>query len=100
MSNRHISRQVVMQTMYELDTNSAFNTTQEDLKSILDRNIEEFAPEKLDKPFAMDLLKEIVSRLSVIDEIIEKSAPEWPIDKINIVDRNKTRIVRASFWSG
>lgn len=92
MSNRHISRQVVMQTMYELDTNSAFNTTQEDLKSILDRNIEEFAPEKLDKPFATDLLKEIVSRLSVIDEIIEKSAPEWPIDKINIVDRNIIRL--------
>ncbi len=92
MSNRHISRQVVMQTMYELDTNSAFNTPQEELKSILERNIEEFAVEKLDKPFAIDLLKEIVSRISTLDEIIEKSAPEWPIDKINIVDRNIIRL--------
>lgn len=92
MSNRHISRQVVMQTMYELDTNSAFNTPQEELKSILERNIEEFAAEKLDKPFAVDLLKEIVSRISTLDEIIEKSAPEWPIDKINIVDRNIIRL--------
>ncbi len=92
MSNRHISRQVVMQTMYELDTNSAFNTPQEELKSILERNIEEFAVEKLDKPFAVDLLKEIVSRISTLDEIIEKSAPEWPIDKINIVDRNIIRL--------
>lgn len=92
MSNRHISRQVVMQTMYELDTNSAFNTPQEELKSILERNIEEFAAEKLDKPFAIDLLKEIVSRISTLDEIIQKSAPEWPIDKINIVDRNIIRL--------
>lgn len=92
MSNRHISRQVVMQTMYELDTNNAFNTPQEDLKSILERNIVEFAPEKLDKAFAVDLLKEIVSRISTLDEIIEKSAPEWPIDKINIVDRNIIRL--------
>jgi N utilization substance protein B len=78
--------------MYELDTNSAFNTPQEELKSILERNIEEFAAEKLDKPFAVDLLKEIVSRISTLDEIIEKSAPEWPIDKINIVDRNIIRL--------
>jgi N utilization substance protein B len=78
--------------MYELDTNNAFNTPQEDLKSILERNIVEFAPEKLDKAFAVDLLKEIVSRISTLDEIIEKSAPEWPIDKINIVDRNIIRL--------
>ena len=28
----------------------------------------------------------------VIDEIIEKAAPDWPIDKISIVDRNILRI--------
>jgi len=92
MSNRHISRQVVMQTMYELDTNNAFNIPQEDLKVMLERNIEEFATEKLDKSFAVELLKETVSRLSVIDEVLTKSAPEWPIEKISIVDRNIIRV--------
>ena len=27
-----------------------------------------------------------------IDEIIEKAAPDWPIDKISVVDRNILRI--------
>jgi len=30
--------------------------------------------------------------LSQIDQIIEKSAPEWPLDQIAIVDRNVLRI--------
>jgi N utilization substance protein B len=28
----------------------------------------------------------------VVDEIIEKAAPDWPIDKISIIDRNILRI--------
>jgi N utilization substance protein B len=37
-------------------------------------------------------MKNIISHKKEIDTIIEKAAPEWPIDQIAIVDRNALRI--------
>src|SRR4029077_3102742 len=34
----------------------------------------------------------ILKKRKIIDEIIEASAPDWPLDKISIVDRNILRI--------
>ncbi|MEK7076605.1 MAG: transcription antitermination factor NusB, partial [Patescibacteria group bacterium] len=53
---------------------------------------EEFAP-GIDEPeFAWKIMKGVVEHLHEIDKIIEKAAPEWPLDKIAIVDRNVLRI--------
>ncbi|MEK7503749.1 MAG: transcription antitermination factor NusB, partial [Patescibacteria group bacterium] len=38
------------------------------------------------------LIKGVCKHLSQIDKIIEKAAPEWPLDQITIVDRNVLRI--------
>ena len=34
----------------------------------------------------------MVKKITSIDKIIAKAAPEWPIDQITIVDRNVLRI--------
>jgi 8-oxo-dGTP pyrophosphatase MutT (NUDIX family) len=34
----------------------------------------------------------VVKKKAIIDEIIEKAAPDWPIDKISVVDRNILRL--------
>jgi ADP-ribose pyrophosphatase YjhB (NUDIX family) len=39
-----------------------------------------------------ELLKSILAKKKDLDKIIEKAAPEWPIDKISPVDRNILRI--------
>jgi len=88
MANRHLSRSIVLQTLFEWD----FNEFKDDAGEILNRDIEEFGPGLNDSPFMAELLSGVTKKKSVIDEIIEKAAPDWPIDKISLVDRNILRI--------
>ena len=89
MANRHLSRSIVLQTLFEWD----FGDKGEDYAFLsLKRNIEEFAPGIGDISFAESLLKGIFKNIAAIDTVIEKAAPEWPIEKISITDRNILRI--------
>jgi len=89
MGNRHLSRSIVLQSLFELD----FNNYEDDaIGAILERNVEEFAPGMGDFSFIKDLAVSILSKRKDIDSIIEKAAPEWPINKISIIDRNVLRI--------
>jgi N utilization substance protein B len=89
MANRHLSRSVAMQSLYEWD----FKGRKPDqLKGIVQRNLKEFAPGLEDSQFIWKLIKGVIEYSSRIDKIIEKSAPEWPLEQITIVDRNVLRI--------
>jgi N utilization substance protein B len=92
MSARHISRVIAMQTMYELDITDSLNISTEESKKIVARNIVEFGGSLKESDFTEKILAETLSRLTTLDEIIQKAAPEWPMDKINIVDRNVLRV--------
>lgn len=96
MANRHLSRSIVLQTLFEWDflpaekkNDSSIN---EYIKEASKRNLKEFAPGLEDDNFVLSLVNEILKNHKVIDEIIEKAAPDWPIDKISIVDRNILRL--------
>ncbi|NLE07456.1 MAG: transcription antitermination factor NusB [Parcubacteria group bacterium] len=88
MSNRHLARTVVLQTLYEWD----FGNSKEDPKEILKRDISEFAPGMDNRHFMHDLLEGVISKQKDIDNIIVSAAPEWPLDKINAIDRNILRL--------
>lgn len=88
MSSRHLSRSIAMQSLYEWD----FSGKKADLEKTVEKNIQEFGPGLEDQSFAWQLVTGVVQHLPEIDKIIEKAAPEWPIDQINIVDRNVLRI--------
>jgi transcription antitermination protein NusB len=92
MSIRHESRKVLMQTLYELDTSHAFALPALEAKEILKRNMEYLSPGRYDVEFTCALFDTILERLITLDELIVKAAPEWPMNKINIVDRNVLRI--------
>ncbi|HBR66047.1 MAG: N utilization substance protein B-like protein [Candidatus Nomurabacteria bacterium GW2011_GWE1_32_28] len=96
MANRHLSRSIVLQTLFEWDfitTSEQDNAwTDDKKKEALNRNLKEFAPGLEDDFFVSTLIKEVFKNCKVIDEIIEKAAPDWPLDKISIVDRNILRI--------
>ena len=89
MANRHLSRSIVMQSLYEWDFNGK---NPDQLEEILNRNLTEFGPGLEDTKFVKELLKGITDNLEKIDKVITKSAPEWPIEQITIVDRNVLRI--------
>ena len=88
MATRHLVRSVLLQSLYEWD----FHNGARDVTEILERNLNEFAP-GIDEPeFAWRILKGVVEHLAEIDAIIEKAAPEWPIEKIAAIDKNILRI--------
>ncbi len=99
MANRHLSRSIVLQTLFEWDFLLASTKRSEggpaetdQIKTILNRNLKEFAPGLEDDSFVFTLINEILKKRTAVDEIIEKAAPDWPIDKISIIDRNILRI--------
>ncbi len=89
MANRHLSRSIVLQTLFEWDFAVEKDTTPE---TMLERNIEEFGPGLEDSHFMGELFLGIVKKKTIIDEIIEKAAPDWPLDKISVIDRNILRL--------
>jgi len=89
MANRHLSRTIVLQTLFEWDFQKRKDS---DLSNILKKNEEEFAPGGGDLLFMENLLDGVVRKQKDLDTIIEKAAPEWPIDKISVVDRNVLRV--------
>jgi N utilization substance protein B len=89
MANRHLSRSIILQTLFEWDFNGR------DTKNIwnfLNYNIRNFAPGAEEKTFMETLLAGILKKVDRIDKIIKKAAPEWPIEQIAIIDRNVLRI--------
>jgi len=88
MGSRHLSRSIAMQSLYEWD----FSGRKKSLDNILERNIREFGPGLEDTDFIKQLAKGIEQEAEKIDKILEKAAPDWPLEQINIVDRNVLRI--------
>ncbi|MBI1974498.1 MAG: transcription antitermination factor NusB [Candidatus Zambryskibacteria bacterium] len=91
MSARHLSRSIVLQTLFEWDFSDS-GKAKPDTRQLLEKNIAEFSPGSNDKLFMETLLKRVLEKKRDLDIIIEKAAPDWPIDKIAVVDRNILRI--------
>jgi transcription antitermination protein NusB len=90
MASRHLARSIAMQSLYEWD----FYSKEHELPYILERNIAEFGPglEEANKDFIRKLANGVLDNMQYIDAIIEKAAPEWPIDQITVIDRNVLRL--------
>ncbi len=89
MASRHLSRSVAMQSLYEWDF---LGMPEDQLENITERNIEEFGKGLESDDFIWALVYGVQDKIDSINKIIEKTAPEWPINQINILDRNILRI--------
>jgi len=89
MANRHLSRSIVMQSLYEWDFKKR---NPDQLKQVVERNLKEYGPGLENAEFVWKLIKGVIKYLPQIDKIIEKSAPEWPLEQITVIDRNVLRI--------
>lgn len=93
MSNRHLSRSIVLQTLFEWDFSAQDGSAEgQDIWQIFEKNIKEFAPGTNDRPFMDTLLRRVLDKKRDLDTLIEKAAPDWPVNKISVVDRNILRI--------
>ena len=78
---RHLSRVIVMQSFFEYEARAG------DLQEILAYNLEEYGEKISDRDFAECLAKKIEEHYATIRELIKKHAPEWPVDKMDPVER-------------
>jgi len=82
-----------MQTIFEWDFRGQPSAG---LPAILNQNIKEFGVGLGDeKEFSGDIVNGIIDHLTEIDEIVVKYAPNWPLEKITVMDRN---ILRIGIW--
>jgi len=89
MSNRHLARTAAMQILFEWD----FNNRSQKLNEVIGYNTQEFgAGLETGGDFIEKLVRGVVKNMAEIDKIIIKYAPEWPIEKITIIDRSVLRL--------
>lgn len=89
MSNRHLLRTVVMQTLYEWDFYKQDNKR---VAEFIKENMQEFAKSNDGIDFVKEEVAGVIKQIKEIDKVIEKAAPEWPLDQIAMVDRNILRL--------
>jgi N utilization substance protein B len=93
---RHLSRQIALQRLFAQDFN----------RKNVNPNISEFNPDELaDIDEIEDYILEMVDSITKgvndnkdqIDELIEKYAPQWPIEQMKLVD---LQILRIAIFEG
>lgn len=89
MASRHLSRSIVLQSLYEWDF---FDKKERELKEITEKNICEFGPGLKEEGFIWSLIDGVIENIDRLDEIIGIAAPEWPLEQVAMVDRNILRI--------
>lgn len=88
MSNRHLSRTIAMQTLYEWD----FNNRSQKLQELIKTNVNDNFLGGEDVDFTEKLIRGVTKNLEEIDKKIVYYTPDWPLDKITIIDRNVLRL--------
>ncbi|KKQ74646.1 MAG: N utilization substance protein B-like protein [Berkelbacteria bacterium GW2011_GWB1_38_5] len=84
--NRHLSRVIIMQTLYEWDFRP-----DSDISEIKQRNIDNYQ-EDADNKFIDNTINGIIKNQKTIDDEITKAAPEWPLEQISSIDKTILRI--------
>lgn len=90
MSNRHLARSIIMQTLYQWDFRGKPTAA---IPAMLEQTIREFGGGlEENRAYIEETVNGVIDRLPEIDEVVARYAPDWPIDQITIVDRNILRI--------
>ena len=89
MKARRKARTVALQALYEIDC--AHHPADE----VMEQRLEEqpLSPELGE--FARRLVSGVIAEAAQLDELIQKHAPEWPLDQMAVIDRN---ILRMAIW--
>ena len=102
MASRYTERSAVLQTLYECDFRDSFNL--ENIKNVLRRNFNSqiLEAEDLDlvpleqwkevPEFSLSLAQGVLAKKDILDQIIGKAAPDWPVEKIDTMNRNILRL--------
>ena len=87
MPNRHLTRICALQCLYEYDFRP-----NADFVEIKQRALDEKGLKKIDLEYLNQLCSGIIKKSKELDEIIAKTAPEWPLEQIARIDRTILKI--------
>lgn len=86
MKVRHRARIAALQALYEVDC-AGHNPT-----AVIEQQLEEANLPEAGAEFSRDLVMGVSADREELDALIERYAPEWPVEQIAIIDRNVLRI--------
>lgn len=90
MSNRHLARTIAMQALYQWDFRG--QKSRDELLKTLEYDLKEFAPHFNEGNFSRHLVNGVFKHIKEINKVIEKFAPDWPLEQMTVIDRNILRI--------
>ena len=94
MKARRKARSVALQALYELDCAA------HPVDEVIACRLEDQPLSDEGRDFARQVIVGVISRKAVLDELIHKHAPEWPLDQMAIIDHNILRIAIWEFATG
>jgi len=89
MKPRTKARSVALQVLYELDI------ADHNPQLVLAERLEESTLEPTLEDFVRQIVLGIWAMVEMLDGLISKHAPEWPLEQVATIDRN---IIRISLW--
>lgn len=84
--NRHLSRIIGMQTLFEWDFRR-----DENIQNILARNVNIY-PEDIDREYVINIVDGVKLNFDDINHRIEDVAPEFPLEQISMIDKAILRV--------
>ena len=84
--NRHLSRTVCMQSLFEWEFRGFHN-----LEPIVERNIHEFERD-VSAEYVWNVIRGVTAHMEEINSHILEAAPEWPLEQIARIDKNTLRV--------
>ena len=90
MSNRHLARSIVMQSLYQWDFKGRPTSV---IPAIVEQNTKEFGVGlESEQSYIKKTVDGVIAHLEEIDTLIQEHAPDWSLEQMAYVDRNILRI--------
>ncbi|HLF01386.1 MAG TPA: transcription antitermination factor NusB [Anaerolineales bacterium] len=89
MKARRKARSIALQVLYELDC------TAHPIDEVFRHRLDESPLDSALEAFARKVVAGVREHASHLDILIQKHAPEWPLDQMAVVDRN---VLRIAIW--
>jgi N utilization substance protein B len=83
---RRRARVLALQALFELDT------VGHSAEQVIKRLAQAVNASRETQEFALELVKGVLEHRNQIDEVIRKTAPQFPLEQIAVVDRNILRL--------
>ena len=91
MKNRRRARSAALKALYELDT------TAHQPGTVLAHRAADDGLSSDGEAFARQLVMGVLEHRDELDNLIQRHAPEWPVDQMAVIDRNVLRIAIYEF---